>query len=87
MDYRLESPAAIAEALRLKRELGLAGRRGGQPDPDQFAMPKADIDAAIAQALREADEQGEGQGVHPFLLAPGVRLTGGNSQRPISSWC
>ena len=28
------------------------------PIPTQFAMPKADIDAAIAQALREADEQG-----------------------------
>ena len=52
-------PGGHRRALRLKWELGLAGgRRGGHPIPTQFAMPKADIDAAIAQALREADEQG-----------------------------
>ena len=43
-------------------------------------MPKTDIDAAIAQALREADEQGiKGKASTPFLLARVCELTGGNS--------
>ncbi|HDX8342391.1 TPA: pseudouridine-5'-phosphate glycosidase [Aeromonas dhakensis] len=81
VDYRLESPAAIAEALHLKWELGLAGGAVvANPIPAQFAMPKADIDAAIAQALREADEQGvKGKASTPFLLARVCELTGGNS--------
>ena len=81
VDYRLDTPAAIAEALRLKWELGLAGGAVvTNPIPTQFAMPKADIDAAIAQALREADEQGvKGKASTPFLLARVCELTGGNS--------
>ncbi|HHQ4516585.1 pseudouridine-5'-phosphate glycosidase [Aeromonas veronii] len=81
VDYRLESSAAIAEALRLKWELGLAGGAVvANPIPSAHAMPKADIDAAIAQALREADEQGiKGKASTPFLLARVCDLTGGNS--------
>ena len=76
----IEDPL-IAEALRLKWELGLAGGAVvANPIPTQFAMPKADIDAAIAQALREADEQGvKGKASTPFLLARVCELTGGNS--------
>lgn len=81
VDYRLDTPAAIAEALRLKWELGLAGGAVvTNPIPTQFAMPKADIDAAIKQALQEADEQGvKGKASTPFLLARVCELTGGNS--------
>ena len=77
-DPRVET---IAEALRLKWELGLAGGAVvANPIPAQFAMPKADIDAAIKQALREADEQGvKGKESTPFLLARVCELTGGNS--------
>ena len=76
-----EGLQAIAEALRLKWELGLAGGAVvTNPIPTQFAMPKADIDAAIAQALQEADEQGvKGKASTPFLLARVCELTGGNS--------
>ena len=43
-------------------------------------MPAAVIDAAIEQALREADEQGiEGKATTPFLLARVSELTGGDS--------
>ena len=43
-------------------------------------MDKAVIDAAIEQALREADEAGvKGKDVTPFLLAKVVELTGGDS--------
>lgn len=81
VDYRLDTPAAIAEALHLKWELGLAGGAVvANPIPTAHAMPKADIDAAIAQALREADEQGiKGKASTPFLLARVCELTGGNS--------
>ena len=67
VDYRLDTPAAIAEALHLKWELGLAGGAVvANPIPTQFAMPKADMDAAIEQALREADEQGSRAGLPPL---------------------
>ena len=81
VDYRLDTPAAIAEALRLKWELGLAGGAVvANPIPTAHAMPKADIDAAIARALHEADEQGiKGKASTPFLLARVCELTGGNS--------
>ena len=43
-------------------------------------MDKAVIDAAISQALAEAQEQGvHGKAVTPFLLAKVKELTGGES--------
>ena len=61
--------------------MGLAGGAVvANPIPTAHAMPKADIDAAIAQALREADEQGiKGKASTPFLLARVCELTGGIS--------
>ncbi|MGE6107482.1 pseudouridine-5'-phosphate glycosidase [Aeromonas sobria] len=81
VDYRQDTPAAIARALRIKWELGLAGGAVvANPIPARFAMPRADIDAAIAQALKEADEQGvKGKASTPFLLARVCELTGGDS--------
>lgn len=81
VDYRLDTPAAIAEALRVKWALGLAGGAVvANPIPAADAMPKADIDAAIEQALQEADDQHiTGKASTPFLLARVCELTGGNS--------
>jgi pseudouridine-5'-phosphate glycosidase len=81
VDYRLDTPEAIAEALRLKWSLGLEGGAVvANPIPQEFAMPKEAIDAAIAQSLQEADEQGvKGKASTPFLLARVCELTGGNS--------
>ncbi|MFC6673856.1 pseudouridine-5'-phosphate glycosidase [Marinobacterium aestuariivivens] len=81
VDYRLDTPEAIAGALRVKWELNL---KGGvviaNPIPEKYAMPAAVIDAAIEQALREADEQGiQGKATTPFLLARVAELTGGDS--------
>ncbi|ADN74594.1 Indigoidine synthase A family protein [Ferrimonas balearica DSM 9799] len=81
IDYRLDSSEAIATALNAKWGMGL---KGGvviaNPIPEQYAMPKADIDAAIAQALAEAEQQGVGgKESTPFLLARVCELTGGNS--------
>ena len=50
------------------------------PIPEQYAMDKAVIDAAIEQAVAESKEQGiHGKETTPFLLARVVELTGGDS--------
>ncbi|WP_114152780.1 pseudouridine-5'-phosphate glycosidase [Chromobacterium haemolyticum] len=81
LDHRLDGAADIAAAMQAKWSLEL---RGGMvvanPIPEQYAMPRDKIDAAIEQALREAEEQGvAGKESTPFLLARVCELTGGNS--------
>ncbi|WP_337881871.1 pseudouridine-5'-phosphate glycosidase [Chromobacterium haemolyticum] len=81
LDHRLDEAADIAAAMQAKWSLEL---RGGivvaNPIPEQYAMPRDKIDAAIEQALREAEEQGvAGKESTPFLLARVCELTGGNS--------
>ena len=81
VDYRADSPEELAAMFRAQRALGY---RGGMlvtnPIPEQYAMDKDVIDAAIAQALRECGEKGvHGKETTPFLLARVVELTGGES--------
>ena len=81
VDYRLDSAADIARVLHTKWSMPL---RGGaviaNPIPEEFAMPKAAIDAAIEQALQEAQQQGiTGKESTPFLLARVCEITGGDS--------
>ncbi|NVK41364.1 MAG: pseudouridine-5'-phosphate glycosidase [Oceanospirillaceae bacterium] len=81
VDYRLDSPETVAQALRTKWDLGL---RGGvviaNPISEPYAMATEAIDAAIEQALQEADAQGiHGKATTPFLLARVAELTGGDS--------
>ena len=81
VDYRADSPEELAAMFRAQRDLGY---RGGMlvtnPIPEQYAMDKEIIDAAIAQALRECEEKGvHGKETTPFLLARVVELTGGES--------
>ncbi len=81
VDYRADSPEELAAMFRAQRALGY---RGGMlvtnPIPEQYAMDKEVIDAAIAQALRECEEKGvHGKETTPFLLARVVELTGGES--------
>ena len=81
VDYRADSPEELAAMFRAQRALGY---RGGMlvtnPIPEQYAMDKEVIDAAIAQALRECGEKGvHGKETTPFLLARVVELTGGES--------
>ena len=81
VDYQLDSAAGIANALHTKWALGLEGGMVvANPVPAQFAMPREVVDAAIEQALQEADEQGiSGKNATPFLLARVNALTGGDS--------
>ena len=81
MDYRVDSPAELAGLFRAQRELGYkGGMLVTNPIPEQYAMDKAVIDAAIEQALAESRAQGiKGKETTPFLLARVVELTGGES--------
>ena len=81
VDYRVDTPEELAAIAKAQRALGY---RGGllvtNPIPEEYSMDKTVIDAAISQALAEAQEQGvHGKAVTPFLLAKVKELTGGES--------
>lgn len=83
VDVRVDSPAEAAAIIEAKRQLGLPG---GvlicAPVPAEFELPAAQANAAIEQALAEADAQGvRGKATTPFLLARIVELTGEASLR------
>ena len=81
VDYQLDTPQAIAEVMHAKWAMGLhGGMVVANPIPEAFAMPRAAIDAAVEQALQEAQAQGiGGKESTPFLLARVCELTGGDS--------
>ena len=81
VDYRVDSPAELASIFRAQRGLDYkGGMLVTNPIPEEYAMDKEVIDAAIEQALAEAKEQGiHGKETTPFLLAKVVELTGGES--------
>ena len=81
VDYRVDSPEELAAMFAAQRALGFkGGMLVTNPIPEEYAMPKDVIDAAIEQALRECREQGvHGKETTPFLLARVVELTGGDS--------
>lgn len=81
VDYRLDTAEAIAHVMHAKWGMALAGGLVvANPIPAAFAMPLQTIDAAIAQALKEArDQHITGKAATPFLLARVNELTGGNS--------
>ena len=81
VDYRVDSEAELAAMFRAQRELEYkGGMLVTNPIPEEYAMDKAVIDAAIEEALRQCAEAGvKGKESTPFLLAKVVELTGGNS--------
>ena len=81
VDYRVDSPEELAAMFKAQRELNYkGGMLVTNPIPEEYAMDKEVIDAAIEQALNEAKEQGiHGKETTPFLLAKVVELTGGES--------
>ena len=78
---RFDSPVRIAEMMHIKWKLGLKGGAIiGNPIPIEYAMPKAEIDAAIDAALRKASElKITGKEITPFLLDAVRELTDGRS--------
>ncbi|MBQ6805700.1 MAG: pseudouridine-5'-phosphate glycosidase, partial [Clostridia bacterium] len=81
VDYQVDTPEEIAGFIRAQREMNYpGGMLIANPIPEEYAMPLDDINAAIHQALKEADEQGiKGKETTPFLLARVCELTGGES--------
>ena len=81
VDYRLDSPEEIAEAFHVKQQLGM---KGGilvtNPIPTEYEMAPDVINAAIDQAVAEANEKGiKGKNITPFLLDRIQQITGGDS--------
>lgn len=81
VDYRVDTPAQLAAMFKAQQELGMkGGMLVTNPIPEQYAMDKEVIDAAIDQAVRESREKGiHGKETTPLLLARVVELTGGDS--------
>ena len=81
VDYRVDSPAELAAMFKAQQELGMkGGMLVTNPIPEQYAMDKEVIDAALDQAIAESKAQGiHGKETTPFLLARVVELTGGDS--------
>ena len=81
VDYRVDTEAELAAMFRAQRDLEYkGGMLVTNPIPEEYAMDKAVIDAAIEEALAQCAAQGvKGKESTPFLLAKVVELTGGNS--------
>ncbi|MEK8051780.1 pseudouridine-5'-phosphate glycosidase [Ideonella sp. DXS22W] len=81
VDARLDTPADVAAVMQAQWALGYPGGLVvAHPVPAEHAMPREAIDAAITQALAEAQAQGvAGKAATPFLLQRVSELTGGQS--------
>jgi len=83
VDARADTPQEVAAIARARRALGIAG---GElvtvPIPAADELPRAEAEAAIAQATQLADESGvTGAAVTPFILSKIAELTNGRSQQ------
>ncbi|MBQ9398687.1 MAG: pseudouridine-5'-phosphate glycosidase [Bacteroidales bacterium] len=81
VDYRLDTPQQIAAAFRAQQEMGLdCGMLVANPIPEEYSMDPARINAAIDQAVADAQRLGiHGKETTPYLLARVKELTGGDS--------
>ena len=81
VDYRIDTVEELAAAFKAQNDLGMkGGMLVTNPIPEEYAMPLDTINAAIDQAIAEAEEKGiKGKETTPFLLARVAELTGGNS--------
>jgi pseudouridylate synthase len=81
VDARVDTPAEAAALWRAHRALELPGAvLLCVPPPADRAIPAAEVEAAIRDALREAESRGvRGKEVTPFLLSTVAQRTGGRS--------
>jgi pseudouridine-5'-phosphate glycosidase len=81
VDVRCDTPAEVAALFRARRALDLPGALLiTAPVPEEAALPAAEIDPEIEQALAEASARDLRAGeVTPFLLARVSALTGERS--------
>ena len=83
LDWRVEDAFAVAAVMASRDALGQpAGIVVANPLPLEKQLDPTIHDAALAQALGEAEQQGlSGKDVTPFLLQRIVEITGGESLR------
>lgn len=83
VDARVETPEEVAQMAQARATLGLtAALLVCVPVPEADELPATEAEAAIAQALQEAEAAGvSGRALTPFLLARLVELTGGQARR------
>jgi len=83
VDVRVEGAEDVAAIVRARRALGLAhATLVTVPVPIEEALPREEAEAAIEEAIRQADAAGiAGKAVTPFVLARVAELTAGRSQR------
>lgn len=81
VDCRVDSAEQAAQIVHTKWKLGLdGGVLVTVPVPVEQELPRQAVEAAIAQALSEAERQGiHGRNMTPFLLERVGKLTGGES--------
>ena len=81
VDYRLDTPEEIASAFRAQQEMRLdGGMLVTNPIPEEYSMDPARINAAIDEAVADAQRLGiHGKETTPYLLARVKELTGGDS--------
>ena len=81
VDYRMDTPKEIADAFRVKLDMGLVGGMlVTNPIPEEYSMDPEYINKNIADAIAECDRLGiKGKETTPFLLDKIQKLTGGSS--------
>ncbi|HKP76003.1 MAG TPA: pseudouridine-5'-phosphate glycosidase, partial [Longimicrobiaceae bacterium] len=81
VDVRADTAEEVAALWRAHRALAAPGAiLLCVPPPEAHALPAADVEAAIRDALEAADAQGvRGKAVTPFLLSAVAERTGGRS--------
>ena len=81
VDYKLDTPVEIAQALKTKWDLNLnGGVVVANPIPKEYEMDASVINNVIAQALEQQDQLGiKGKESTPFLLSKVKELTEGDS--------
>ncbi|HEY8326256.1 MAG TPA: pseudouridine-5'-phosphate glycosidase [Ktedonobacterales bacterium] len=79
--HRADSPEQVADVAHAQWESGLGGGLlVTAPIPAEHALPRAQVEAAVEQALAEAQTAGvSGPRLTPWLLARVAELTGGES--------
>lgn len=81
LDTRLDTPQQIADAARVQWEMGLnSALLVVQPVPEEFDLPASVVEGYVAQAVKEAEQQGiHGPATTPFLLEKVKNLSEGAS--------
>lgn len=81
LPHRVETPAEAAGVVQAARGLGYGGGLVlAVPIPEEAAMPRDALDAAIEHGLAEAEAAGiRGAAVTPFILGRLVDATGGST--------